>query len=65
MEETTAALDAAANNGGNWAFIGVLVVMVVVFYFFMYRPQKKQEKEKQKMQNNYPQIYFHIHLSLH
>ena len=52
MPETTAALDAAANNGGNWGFIGVLVVMVVVFYFFMYRPQKKQEKQVNDMRNN-------------
>ena len=52
MPETTAALDAAVNNGGNWGFIGVLVVMVVVFYFFMYRPQKKQEKQVNDMRNN-------------
>ena len=52
MEETTAALDAALNNGGNWGFIGVIVVMIVVFYFFMYRPQKKQEKQVNDMRNN-------------
>ena len=52
MPETTAALDTAVNSGGNWGFIGVIVVMIVVMYFFMYRPQKKQEKQVNDMRNS-------------
>ena len=35
----------AANGGGNWSGILMIVAMIAIFYFFMIRPQQKKQKK--------------------
>ena len=41
----------AANNGGSWISIIMIVAMFVLLYFFMIRPQKKKEREEAQMRD--------------
>ena len=47
-----AAQGGAASAGGNWSFIGMMVLIFVVMYFFMIRPQQKRQKELNKFRNS-------------
>lgn len=42
----------AAQGGGSWVTIVLMVAVVGVMFFFMFRSQKKQEKEANDMRNN-------------
>ena len=42
----------AAQGGGSWVTIVLMVAVVGVMFFFMFRSQKKQEKEASDMRNN-------------
>lgn len=41
-------LAAAANAGGDYTGILMIVAMIAIFYFFMIRPQNKKQKEIKK-----------------
>ena len=47
-----AAQGGAAPAGGNWSFIGMMVLIFVVMYFFMIRPQQKRQKELNNFRNS-------------
>ncbi len=41
----------AANGGGNWSGILMIVAMIAIFYLFMIRPQQKKQKELKKQRD--------------
>lgn len=42
----------AAQGGGNFTFLLMLVLMFAVMWLFMIRPQRKQQKQLEEMRKN-------------
>lgn len=46
------AAQAAAQGGGQWSFLIMMVAIFVIMWFFMIRPQQKKQKEIRNFQNS-------------
>lgn len=42
----------AAQGGGDYSFLFMMVAIFAIMYFFMIRPQNKKQKEIQNFRNN-------------
>ncbi len=52
MQSPQAAADgSAAQGGGNWSFLIMILLMFLIMWLFMIRPQQKKQKEMDKFRN--------------